>query len=130
VHREELLREPLVAVFAVARPDGSVHATPLWFEWDGQEFRLIVERDSPRQRWSVAAGRATLCIERTGPAGELYFVTAEGPVRVVDPLTREARARMWERYVGPDRARAVVDRGGHETKVELFLRPDRWLPSS
>lgn len=119
---------PLVAVFAVVRPDGRVHATPLWFYWDGQEFTLIVERGSPRHRWSVAAGRAALCIEST-EGGELAFVTAEGPISIVDPLTAATRYRTWERYVGPDRARQVVDGGGHETKVMLILQPETWIPA-
>ncbi|HYM67147.1 MAG TPA: pyridoxamine 5'-phosphate oxidase family protein [Patescibacteria group bacterium] len=126
--RDEILRRPLVAVFAVVRPDGRVHATPLWFHWDGNDLNLIVERDSRRHRWAVEAGRAAVCVE-TVEAGELAFVTAEGPITVVDPLTAEARYRMWERYVGPERARTVVDGGGHETKVLLVLHPETWIPA-
>ncbi len=126
--REELLRNPLVAVFAVVRPDGRVHATPLWFHWDGNDINLIVERGSPRHRWSVAAGRAAVCIETVDPAGT-SFVTAEGPVTVVDPLTKEARFRLWERYRGAHHAREVVDAGGHESKVLLLLRPETWIPA-
>ena len=127
--REEILRRPLVAVFAVARPDGGVHATPLWFSWDGHDLNLIVERGSRRHRWAVEAGRATVCIE-TVDDGVLAFVTMEGPVTVVDPLTKETRYRLWERYVGPERAGATVDRGGHETKVLLKLHPEAWIPST
>jgi PPOX class probable F420-dependent enzyme len=129
LNRAELLRQPLVAVFAVARPDGGVHATPLWFWWDGSDINMVVERDSPRQRWAIRAGNAAVCIETGGTTGGLVFVTAEGPVTVVDPLTAEMRYRLWERYVGPERAREVVDAGGHETKVLLRLRPQRWLAS-
>ena len=127
--REALLERPLVAVFAVARPDGGVHATPLWFNWDGHEIQLIVERGSPRHRWAAAAGRATVCIESHDEA-DLSFVTAEGPVTVVDPLEKETRFRLWERYQGAERAREVVDRGGHETKVLLLLRPETWIPAN
>jgi hypothetical protein len=128
VDRAELLKRPLVAVFAVARPDGRVHATPLWYLWDGRDFNLVVERGSPRHRWAVASGRAALCIESTD-GDELSFVTAEGPVRVVDPLTTEARFKIWEHYRGTERARAVVDSGGHETKVGLILHPETWIPA-
>lgn len=128
MNREELLQQPLVAVFAVARPDGRVHATPLWFWWDGRDINVVVERDSPRHRFAVRAGRAAVCIE-TGDATGLAFATAEGPVTVLDPLTAETRFRLWERYVGGERAREVVDAGGHETKVLLRLRPQRWLAS-
>lgn len=87
---------------------------------------MVVERDSPRHRWAVRAGGAAVCIETTEPSG-LAFATAEGPVTVLDPLTAEMRYRLWERYAGPERARQVVDAGGHETKVLLRLRPQRWL---
>lgn len=126
--RELLLRAPLVAVFAVARPDGRVHATPLWYLWDGSVFHLIVERASPRHRWSVSAGRAALCIEAVD-GEELSFVTAEGPVTVVDPLSYEDRLRMWEHYRGAEHARRIVDAGGHQTKVKLVLRPEVWIPA-
>lgn len=125
--RESLLRQPLVAVFAVVRPDGRVHATPLWFHWDGRDINLIVERGSPRHRWSLAAGRAAVCIESTDQ-GALNFVTAEGPVTVIDPLPKDIRYRTWERYVGADRAREVVDAGGHESKVWLVVHPEVWVP--
>lgn len=117
-----------MAVFAVARPNGGVHATPLWYWWDGRDINMVVERDSRRQRWATLAGSAAVCIETSDETG-LAFVTAEGPVTVVDPLTVELRYRLWERYVGPERAREVVDAGGHETKVLLRLRPERWLAS-
>src|SRR5689334_3140940 len=125
--REALLARPLVAVFAVVRPDGRVHATPLWFKWDGRDIQLIVTRGSPRHRWAVAAGRAAVCIESHDDE-DLSFVTAEGPVTVVDPLQKETRRLMWERYRGTAHAREVVDRGGHETKVLLLLRPESWVP--
>ena len=128
MNRGELLAQPLVAVFAVARADGRVHATPLWFYWDGRDFNLIVERGSPRHRLAAAAGRAAICIE-TVDGDDVSFVTAEGPVRVVDPLDKATRLRMWEHYRGAAIARQVVDAGGHETKVLMLLRPQRWIPA-
>jgi hypothetical protein len=129
VTREELLNRPLVAVFAVARPDGGVHATPIWYDWDGRDLNLVVERDSRRHRWSVEAGRATVCIEHSD-GGDLSFVTVEGPVTVVDPLTREVRFRLWQRYAGTAGAHDIVDAGGHESKVLLVLHPETWIPAS
>lgn len=126
--RTELPRRPLVAVFAVTRPDGRIHATPLWFHWDGLDLNLIVERGSRRHRRAHEARRAAVCIETTD-GDDLAFVTTEGQVTVVDPLLRETRHRMWERYVGPERAHQAVEQGGHETKVLLLLRPETWIPA-
>jgi hypothetical protein len=127
--RERILRRPVVAVFAVVRPDGRVHATPLWFYWDGTTINVIVERGSPRHRWAVRAGRAAVCVE-AGETGAGTFVTAEGPVAVIDPLPVENRLRLYEHYRGPLRARTIVDAGGHETKVLIKLTPETWIPQS
>src|SRR5215831_10137884 len=116
--RDELLRRPLVAVFAVTRPDGRVHATPLWYLWDGDVFHMSVIRNSPRHSWSAAAGRASLCIEVT-EGDDLSFVTAEGPIAVVDPLTKDMRFQIWAHYRGSDHAGRVIDGGGNDDKVEL-----------
>jgi pyridoxamine 5'-phosphate oxidase-like protein len=126
--REEILRRPVVAVFAVARPDGRVHATPLWFFWNGSVINLIVERGSPRHRFALSAGRAAVCVEAHEP-GKAEFVTAEGPVAIVDPLTTEMRQRVIEHYRGRERAREIVDAGGHESKVLLVLTPEVWVSS-
>jgi pyridoxamine 5'-phosphate oxidase-like protein len=126
--REEILGRPVVAVFAVVRPDGRVHATPLWFFWDGNVINLIVERGSLRHRFALSAGRAAVCVEAHEP-GKAEFVTAEGPVAVVDPLSSEMRYRVIEHYRGPDRAREIVEAGGHESKVLLRLTPEVWIPS-
>lgn len=104
-----------------------MHATPLWYLWDGEAFRLVVNRNSPRHRYSLAAGRAAICIE-VSDGDDLSFVTAEGPVSV-GPLTKDDRFRIWEHYRGTEHAHRVVDAGGHEGKVALMLRPEVWIPA-
>ena len=126
--RDSVLRRPLVAVFAVVRSDGRVHATPLWFLWDGTAINVIVERNSPRHRWAARAGRAAICIE-VAEETKLDFVTAEGPVEILDPVPIGTRYKLWEHYWGASRAHEVVDAGGHETKVLIRLTPETWLPT-
>jgi PPOX class probable F420-dependent enzyme len=126
--RNSILRRPLVAVFAVVRPDGRVHVTPLWFLWDGAAISVIVERNSPRHLWAARAGRAAICIEAADET-ELAFVTGEGPVEIIDPLPIARRYELWERYRGASRAHEVVDAGGHDTKVLIRLKPEIWVPS-
>ncbi len=70
------LERPLVAVYAVNMPDGRIHATPVWYLFEDGRFRLIVDRDSPKHRHSMAARRAALCIEGEQD-GALQYVTAE-----------------------------------------------------
>src|SRR5258706_12095419 len=107
MNRDAILGRPVVGVFAVVRPEGRVHATPLWFSWDGETVNVIVERDSTRHRWVVRAGRAAICIE-AGEPGESAFASAEGRVTVVDPLSVEQRYELIARYPRAVRRSEVV----------------------
>jgi PPOX class probable F420-dependent enzyme len=124
--REEFLRQPRTAVIATTSRDGRIHAVPVWFLWDGNAFRIITERGSVKHQNIMRNNRASLCIdEREGP---FRYVTVEGPVRVQDPITYDERLTLHAHYRGPEAAKPIVDRGGHENMVMLILTPERWLP--
>jgi len=122
--RDELLRAPRTAVLASLGRDGRVHAVPVWYLYEAGVFRIITGRGSVKHRNVERSGRATLCVAEPGT---LRYVTAEGPVTVADTVTRERRLELWGRYRGLQRAREVVDAGGHEAMVLLTLTPERWV---
>lgn len=122
--REAFLRQPRTAVLATTGRDGRIHAVPVWFRWDGEVFRIITERGSVKHRNVVRVPRAALCID---DRERFTYVTAEGAVTVQDSVTYEERLALHTLYRGPERAKEVVDRGGHERMVLLLLRPERWL---
>ena len=124
--RDAFLNQPRTAVIATARGDGGIHAVPVWYRWDGEVFRIITERGSVKHRNAVRTGRATLCVDEREDA--YRYLTAEGTVTVSDPVTYEERLALHTLYRGPERAKEIVDRGGHERMVMLILRPERWLP--
>ncbi|MFN8558409.1 MAG: hypothetical protein U0531_14050 [Dehalococcoidia bacterium] len=72
-----------------------------------------------------SAPGAPLCIDERD--GSLRYVTAEGPVTVQDSVSYEERLALHTHYRGPERAKEIVDRGGHERMVLLVLTPERWL---
>jgi PPOX class probable F420-dependent enzyme len=119
------LERPETAVFSTVDARGRVHSVPVWFRWDGECARIVTGRDSVKVRNAQRAGRASLCVDRR--EGRLAFITLEGPVEVVDPLTKEERLALRANYQGEDAARAVVEKGGHEEMVLLVLRPEKWL---
>ena len=123
---DTFLNQPRTAVIATTRRDGRIHAVPVWYDWDGAVFRIITERGSVKHRNTVRTGRATLCVDER--EGAYRYLTAEGTVTVSDPVTYEERLALHTRYRGPERAKEIVDRGGHERMVMLILRPERWLP--
>jgi PPOX class probable F420-dependent enzyme len=123
--REAFLREPRTAVIATTGRSGRIHAVPVWFTWDGEVFRIITDRGSVKHRNAVRAGRASLCIDDR--SGALRYVTAEGPVTVQDPLSYDERLALHTHYRDPDKAKEIVDRGGHERMIMLLIRPEHWI---
>lgn len=122
--REEFIRQPRTAVLATTGRDGRIHAVPVWYRWDGQQFRIITERGSVKHRNVARTGRASLCID---DRERFTYVTGEGPVTVQDTVSYEERLALHTLYRGPEKAKEVVDKGGHEKMVLLLLRPEHWL---
>ncbi len=123
--RDQFLRLPLTAVLSTVDPAGRVHSVPVWFRWDGEAARIVTGRTSAKMPNIARTGRATLCVDQR--EGSMRYVTMEGPVEVVDPLTREERLALRSQYQDPAEAEKIVARGGHEEMVLLILRPERWL---
>jgi PPOX class probable F420-dependent enzyme len=123
--RDAFLRGPHTAVLSTLGRDGRVHAVPVWYLYEGGVFRILTGRGSVKHRNVERTGRATLCVDQR--SGGFRYVTAEGPVTIDATVSREERLALHVHYRGPDDARRVVDRGGHEGLVRLTLTPERWL---
>ncbi|MHB8575879.1 MAG: pyridoxamine 5'-phosphate oxidase family protein [Dehalococcoidia bacterium] len=123
--RLEFVRRPQVAILATRWTKGRVHALPIWYLYEDGVFKIIVERGSQKARNVERSGRATLVVDDR--SGNLRHVMVEGWARVEDPLTYEQRLALHRHYRGDAAARAVVDKGGHETKVTIVLTPERWI---
>lgn len=123
--RETFLNQPRTAVLSTLSEHGRIHAVPVWFRWDGGAFRIITGRGSAKHRNVLREGRASFCIDER--QGTIAYLTAEGPVRVEDTVTKEERLALHTLYRGAEAARKVVDGGGHHGMVLLILTPERWL---
>ena len=122
--RDAFIREPRVAVLSTVDAKGRAHAVPVWFLWRDGAFRIITDRGSQKHRNAVRTGRAALSIV-DGPK----YVTAEGPVTVLDPITLDDRLELHVHFRGEDAARKVVENNRHEHMVILQITPERWLGS-
>ena len=120
--REAFIAGARTAVFSTVDARGRSHAVPVWYLWKDGTFRVITERGSQKHRNAERSGRAALTVV-DGPR----YVMAEGPVRVVDPLSYEERLELHAHYRGPEGAATSTADGAHERMVLLVLTPERWL---
>jgi hypothetical protein len=127
--REEFAKRPLIAVYGVTAPDGSLHLTPVWYFYRDGAFRSLVDRGSAKHRYSEAAGRAAICLNSES-GGQFQYVTAQGPVEVVHTVPIEYRRELWAHYLGAERAGQVVRNSRHERQVALILKAERWITRS
>jgi PPOX class probable F420-dependent enzyme len=120
--REAFISEPRTAVFSTVDARGRSHAVPVWYLWKDGEFRVVTERGSQKHKNAARSGRAALAI-----VDGSRYVMAEGPVRVIDPLSYDQRLELHTHYRGAEAARASTADGAHERMVLLVLTPERWL---
>ena len=122
--RTAFLALPRTAVLATVDAHGRAHAVPVWYRFADGAFRIITGRGSAKHRNIERSGRATLCVDDRD--GAFAHLTAEGPVVDAGQVTYDERLALHAFYRGEERARAIVDKGGHERMVLLILRPERW----
>jgi PPOX class probable F420-dependent enzyme len=119
----DLLEQPIVAVLATYRRDGTVLLSPVWFEHRDGLFQVWCGSiDEGKVRHVLHDPRASLVIaEQTVP---WRGVEAVGRISVSSDDFRGVLHRTAERYEGPD-APARFDRSYPQDGVVLRLSPDK-----
>ncbi len=123
--RDELLREPNVAVLATVGPGGRAHAAPIWYLYEDGVFIMSTGRGSQKHRNVEARPDVTLVVDRRSLP--YYAVMAQGKVEIGPRLSDEARLRMATRYLGEELARAYMARVSGEDSVTIRLRPRKLI---
>ena len=121
--REAFAARALPSVLCTVDASGRPHAVPVIHLYEGGELLVITERGSQKHKNAVRNGRAALCIDERATMRSL---TAEGPVRVIDPVSYELRLRLHTHYRGAEAAAKSTADGGHTRMVALAISPERW----
>jgi PPOX class probable F420-dependent enzyme len=101
------LDEPLVAVLATLRSDGSVLLSPVWFEWLDGGFNVWVVADNVKARHLRRDPRATILVAESAPP--LRGVEVRGHALFVEDDVTGTALRIAQRYVDGDAAPAYVE---------------------
>jgi PPOX class probable F420-dependent enzyme len=112
------LDEPLVAVLATLRSDGSVLLSPVWHEWRDGGFRVWVGADDVKVRHLRRDPRASILVAES--QAPLRGVEVRGSARIVEEDAVETAVRIASRYIGPEKGAAYVrSSGGRHVTVRL-----------
>ena len=102
-----LLEEPLVAVLATLRADGSVLLSPVWHEWRDGAFYVWAEADNVKVRHLRRDPRATIVVAESGPP--LRGIEVRGVARLIETGVTETALRISARYIGDKDAAAEAE---------------------
>jgi len=112
------LDEPLVAVLATLREDGSVLLSPVWHEWRDGGFNVWVGTQDVKARHLRRDPRATIVVAESQTP--LRGVEVRTTARFVDAGAFETAARIAARYIGEEEGAAYVESmGGEDVIVRL-----------
>ncbi|MEU6827975.1 pyridoxamine 5'-phosphate oxidase family protein [Nocardia beijingensis] len=126
--RQEFLAQPHVAAFSVAAGAGRGPLTvPIWYQYSpGGEAWILTGPQSQKMRYLRETGRFGLMVQQVEPT--VRYVSVEGPVTRITPMTDEMHREMAERYVPAESVDAYLKAAeAYGEQVAVFLRPEHWL---
>ncbi|MEV6559932.1 pyridoxamine 5'-phosphate oxidase family protein [Nocardia sp. NPDC051756] len=126
--RQEFLAQPHVAALSVAGGAGrGPLSVPIWYQYEpGSEPWLMTGADSRKLQLIKESGRFTLMVQRSEPTTR--YVSVEGSVSKIVPLTDELHVEMVERYLSGDAVDNYLKQAaGFGDQVVVYQRPEHWL---
>ncbi|MER7449533.1 pyridoxamine 5'-phosphate oxidase family protein [Nocardia beijingensis] len=126
--RQEFLAQPHVAAFSVAAGAGRGPLTvPIWYQYrPGGEAWILTGPQSQKMRYLRETGRFGLMVQQVKPT--VRYVSVEGPVTRITPMTDEMHREMTERYIPAESVDAYLKAAeAYGEQVAVFLRPEHWL---
>lgn len=121
--RDAFLSEPHIAVVATTDGVGRTRLTPVWYEWDGEEFIFRFEHRA-RKLAHLAANPALVVLvdRRTYP---YRHVAADCTARICETLSGWPES-IAARYLAGDDLRTFLDAYGDSPCVVVRAKPHRW----
>ena len=119
---DQFLAEKRNATMATIRANGSSQLTPVWFNWDGEQFTISITTDRAKYKNLVRDSRMSLCIDDvTGYA----YVTAEGQAEIRATDIWEETGKILTKYRGEEGGAAYLEQLKKQPRVLIVLKPSR-----
>ncbi len=114
---QELLAARLIGVLATVRPDGAIHAVPMWYSALDDAVILATSSRSRKVRNLEADPRATLVLHDSRPGYEVCGASIAGAVEIVRPPAAQALVgHVHERYLAVE--------ASSDARVAAYLESD------
>jgi PPOX class probable F420-dependent enzyme len=111
------LDEPIVAVLATLRADGSVLLSPVWHEWRDEGFDVWTGKNDVKVRHLHRDPRASILVAESELP--LRGVEVRGTARIVEEDAHETAVRIAGRYLGPEKGADYVGSSGDAVIVRV-----------
>lgn len=120
----DLLEQPLVAVLATLRADGSVLLSPVWHEWRDGGFHVWVGKRDVKAKHLRRDPRASIVVAESAPP--LRGIEVRGSAELIEEGAFEAAVAVAvaSRYIGPERGAAYVGSAGSGTLIARIAPGD------
>ena len=112
------LAEPVLATLATYKRDGSVLLSPVWQEWTGKAFHVLLGRNDIKTMHVRRDARVGIAVYEQAPP--YRGVEAAGAAALIDDAYSEVLERMARRYLPAGLPKALARDG-----VVLELQPTR-----
>ena len=128
------LNATALARMASYRADGMIHLTPIWFDWDGERFRLTLGAGRVHLKNLARDPRVSLLVDvdprlEEGLAAGAWAIMARGTAELSqdEDLIREVTHRVLTKALGPADADAYVEPIMAEGRTIVTITPSAWL---
>lgn len=117
----EFLDEPVIAVLATFRKDGTVLLSPIWHEWRDGGFNLWVGRDNAKTKHLLRDPRTTIVVAESEIP--LRGVEIRAVAQFVETDVAETARRIAARYLGAEAGAAYTAEANDEVDVIVRIEP-------
>ena len=104
---DDFLDQPLIAVLATLRKDGSVLLSPVYHEWHDGGFNVWVEAENVKARHLRRDPRATIVVAESD--APLRGIEVRGSARIIGEGVTEIARRIASRYLDEEEAAADTE---------------------
>jgi PPOX class probable F420-dependent enzyme len=123
-----------LARLATYRADGMIHLTPIWFDWNGKDFRLTLGAGRVHLKNLARDPRVTILIDEDprlekGLEAGAWAIMARGTAALSrdDSLIREVTQAVLTRALGPADAEKYLEPIMAEGRTIVTITPADWL---